>query len=51
MVEGEHSEVKMTDLINNVRKVKPTYVCNCPMIDFASSVLLTPLGSKPTVAV
>lgn len=51
MVAEEHSEVKMTDLINSIRKVRPTYVCNCPMIDFASCVLLTPLGSEPTVAV
>lgn len=51
MVAGEHSQVKMTGLINNIRKVWPAYVCNCPMIDFACCLLLTPLGPEPTVAV
>lgn len=51
MVAGEHSEVKMTDPINSIRKARPTYGCNCPVIDFASFVLLTQLGLEPTVAV
>lgn len=48
---GEHTEVKVTDLINNLRKVRPPCTRNGPTIDFASSVLLTRLGSEPTVAV
>lgn len=34
VVSGQHSQVKITGLINNTGNVRPTYVCNCPMIDF-----------------